>query len=62
MVFLWCGLHLTDEERRQDPFACPTLIPCKNIDCKLFQEEFPFCIHLVTAGKNGRGIRGQLYQ
>jgi hypothetical protein len=46
-VFLWCGLHLSDDEQWQDPSASPLLIPCKNIECSLFREEFPFRIHLV---------------
>ena len=48
MVFLWCGLHLADEERCQNPFACPALHPCKTIACELFLKESPFCIHMVT--------------
>lgn len=42
MVFLGCGLHLTDEERLRDPVESPVLIPCKNIECNLFREEYPF--------------------
>jgi hypothetical protein len=41
MVFLWFGLHLTAEEHRQDPFESPVMIPCKNIECGLFRDEFP---------------------
>ena len=36
-------------------FACPTLIPCKNVECRLFREQSPFCIHLVTAGEKRKG-------
>jgi hypothetical protein len=50
MVFLWCGLHLSDDERRKDPFTRLALIPCKNIECELFREESPFCMYMVTAG------------
>ncbi len=25
--FVWCGLHLTDEEHIRDPFESPDLIP-----------------------------------
>ncbi len=48
MVFLWCGLHLSDVERRGDPFDSPVLLPCRNIECRLFREEAPFCIHMFT--------------
>jgi len=51
MVFLWCGLHLTDEERLKDPFESPVLLPCVNIDCNLFREESPFCTHMITVGQ-----------
>jgi len=56
MVFLWCGLHIPDEERCQDPFESPVLIPCKNIECDLFREEYSFCIHMITGGKDGNGV------
>ena len=50
MVFLWCGLHLTDEERQGDPFQSPVLLPCVNFECDLFREDSPFCTHMITVG------------
>ncbi|AGB02947.1 hypothetical protein Metfor_1929 [Methanoregula formicica SMSP] len=56
MQFLWCGIHLSSEERQQDPFECPALLPCATIECALFREEAPLCVHLVREGP-GKGCR-----
>jgi hypothetical protein len=50
MQFLWCGFHLSPEERQQDPFCNQALLPCATTDCALFREEAPLCVHLVREG------------
>jgi hypothetical protein len=57
MVYLWCGLHLTDEERQENPFESPVLIPCKNIESDLFREEY-----LVLSERFDRCIRIRLHR
>lgn len=47
MQFLWCGYHLPHEERQHDPFCNPALLPCATIECALFREEPPLCVHLM---------------
>lgn len=52
--FLWCGFHLSHEERQRDPFRNPALPPCATIDCALFREEAPLCVHQVRVGSGER--------
>lgn len=50
MQFLWCGIHLSFKERQHDPFESPALLPCATIECVLFREEPPLCVHLIREG------------
>ncbi|MFA5102822.1 MAG: hypothetical protein WC525_06675 [Candidatus Thermoplasmatota archaeon] len=54
MQFLWCGFHLSTEERQQDPFCNPALLPCATTECGFFREEAPLCEHLVREGSGGK--------
>jgi hypothetical protein len=56
MQFLWCGFRLTNEERQQDPFGSPVLLPCATTECALFREEAPLCVHLFREGSDGRKV------
>jgi hypothetical protein len=57
MQFLWCGFYLSHEERQQDPFGSPMLLPCATIECALFREEAPLCDYLVREGPGKRIIK-----